>query len=309
MSETKPTNPKDAIGSDKLPMHLWPTTATIYGVLGLLDGALKYGRSNFRAMGVRSSIYYDAARRHLDAWFEGEDLDQDSGLPHLGHALACIAILVESIEKGNLTDDRMYPGGFRSCVTKFTGQVKRLKEKYKGGEVKHYTIADTPKYTVKVESDGFVKGLGGILSNTDLMVPNKDFQPFTVKGLIEAFGLPRVDDIKIGGVVPPIQGVKIDPFSTQVKDVRIGTQDPEFEYTKEEPEFGILAIQSESTGNTLEYFVDCKAKSYTQVGIVFSANRQQMVGELIAQSLGIPYILTTSEALNGLSKMEKKSKT
>ena len=50
---TKPTNPKDAVGSDKLPLHLWPTTATVVGALGLLDGALKYGRSNFRAVGVR----------------------------------------------------------------------------------------------------------------------------------------------------------------------------------------------------------------------------------------------------------------
>lgn len=154
MSESKPTNPKDLIGSDKLPMHLWPTTATIYGVLGLLDGALKYGRSNYRVMGVKSSIYYDAARRHLDAWFEGEDTDAESGLPHLGHALACLAILVDSTEKGNLTDDRMYPGGFRSCVEKFTKEVKRLKEKYRGREVKHYTIADAD--AVKTHQGGMV---------------------------------------------------------------------------------------------------------------------------------------------------------
>lgn len=43
---TKPTNPKDAIGSNKVPMHLWPTTATIAGAMALLHGAMKYGRSN-----------------------------------------------------------------------------------------------------------------------------------------------------------------------------------------------------------------------------------------------------------------------
>ena len=51
MGELKETNPKDAIGSQKLPLHLWPTTATAMGCLGLLDGALKYGRANWRVSG------------------------------------------------------------------------------------------------------------------------------------------------------------------------------------------------------------------------------------------------------------------
>jgi hypothetical protein len=58
----KDTNPKDAVGSDKLPLHLWPESATMYGCLGLLEGMSKYGRSNWRAAGVRASIYYDACK-------------------------------------------------------------------------------------------------------------------------------------------------------------------------------------------------------------------------------------------------------
>ena len=38
-TQTKPTNPKDMIGSDKVPLHLWPETATVMGTMGLLDGA------------------------------------------------------------------------------------------------------------------------------------------------------------------------------------------------------------------------------------------------------------------------------
>ena len=138
----KQSNPKDLIGSDKLPLLLWPETATILGSLGLLDGALKYGRSNFRAVGVRSSIYYDATRRHLNAWFEGEELDPDSGLPHLAHALACIAIVVDAQAAGKLNDDRMHKGGYRSLVQEMTPHVKRLKELHIGKNPKHYTIAD-----------------------------------------------------------------------------------------------------------------------------------------------------------------------
>lgn len=140
----KPSNPKDILGSSKLPLHLWPETATLYGAMGFLDGALKYGRSNFRAVGVRASIYYDAARRHLNAWFEGEDLDPDSGLSHLSHALASIAIIVDALEAGKLTDDRMIQGGYRKTIDRLTADVERLKEKYKDRNPKHYTIRDNP---------------------------------------------------------------------------------------------------------------------------------------------------------------------
>lgn len=141
-TESKPTNPKDAIGSNKLPLHLWPTTATALGCLGLMDGELKYGRSNFRKIGVRASIYYDASRRHLDAWFEGEDTAPDNGIPHLAHALACIAIIVDAEAAGKLNDDRMLEGGYRALVEQLTPHVARLKAMHADKNPKHYTIAD-----------------------------------------------------------------------------------------------------------------------------------------------------------------------
>lgn len=142
--DTKPTNPKDAIGSNKVPLHLWPETATVLGTMALLDGALKYGRSNYRAVGVRASIYYDAARRHLTRWFEGEDLDPDSGLPHLAHALASIAIVVDAQQAGKLRDDRNIRGGFANLLETMTLEVTRLKAKHAGRDPKHYTIEDDP---------------------------------------------------------------------------------------------------------------------------------------------------------------------
>lgn len=144
--DTKATNPKDAIGSSKLPLHLWPETATLYGCLGLLDGALKYGRGNWREAGVRASIYVDALRRHVAAWAEGEDVDAiengGSGLPHLAHALACLAIIVDAQAAGKLVDDRNFPGGYRGLVEELTPHVGRLKEKHAHRDPKHWTIAD-----------------------------------------------------------------------------------------------------------------------------------------------------------------------
>lgn len=138
-------NPKDAIGAGKLPLHLWPTTATALGSVALLEGALKYGARNFRAGRARASIYYDAARRHLDAWFEGEDDDPQSGLPHIAHALACLAIIVEAQSAGTFMDDRAYPTRYRELIDSLTPHIARLKALHADKSPKHWTIADRPR--------------------------------------------------------------------------------------------------------------------------------------------------------------------
>ncbi len=143
--QLKNTNPKDLIGCDKIPLHLFPTTAIIAGSLAILDGMLKYGRHNWRAAGVRASIYCDAAHRHLNAWFEGEDEDPDSKLPHLAHAIACVAILIDAQASDNLKDDRMYEIKYREYLNKMTPHVKRLKELHKDKSPRHWTIEDTRK--------------------------------------------------------------------------------------------------------------------------------------------------------------------
>lgn len=140
--EDKSTNPKDKLGADKLPLHLWPETATALGSMAMLDGACKYGRTNYRPMGVLASVYYAAARRHLNAWFEGEDQPSDSLVPHLGHALACIAILIDARAANSLVDDRQYPGGYQKLVEELTPMVARIKAKYADRNPRHWTITD-----------------------------------------------------------------------------------------------------------------------------------------------------------------------
>ena len=108
----------------------------------MLNGALKYGRSNFRAVGVRASIYVDACKRHLDAWFEGEECDPDDGVPHLAAALSCIAIIVDAKAAGKLNDDRMLASKYREFIDTLTPHVARLQELHKARSPKHYTIAD-----------------------------------------------------------------------------------------------------------------------------------------------------------------------
>lgn len=141
----KDSNPKQAFADNKIPLHLWPTHVSALGALALLDGAGKYGRANWRAVGVRATTYIDALGRHVAAWAEGEDTDPQSGLPHLAHALACIAIIVDAQAAGKLTDDRAYPGGHRVAMDALTPHVARLKALHAAHEApRHYDRRDTP---------------------------------------------------------------------------------------------------------------------------------------------------------------------
>lgn len=103
---TKPTNPKDAVGIAKVPFSTLPTQVIAELGLAMLEGARKYGRHNYRVTGVRASVYFDAAMRHLTAYWEGEDTDPASDLPHLVKAMACLAVLRDSQVTGKHTDDR-----------------------------------------------------------------------------------------------------------------------------------------------------------------------------------------------------------
>jgi hypothetical protein len=102
----KLSNPKDAVGTKKVPFSTVPSQVIAEIGLAMLEGGRKYGRHNYRAIGVRASVYYDAALRHLTAWWEGEDIDPDSGLSHITKCLACMAVLRDSMIMKNWVDDR-----------------------------------------------------------------------------------------------------------------------------------------------------------------------------------------------------------
>ncbi|WP_204332940.1 dATP/dGTP diphosphohydrolase domain-containing protein, partial [Klebsiella pneumoniae] len=68
-------------------------------------GAIKYSANNWRRGGSWTSGY-ESLQRHLDAWREGEDIDDESGLPHLAQIAFGVMLLIEFYDKGIGTDDR-----------------------------------------------------------------------------------------------------------------------------------------------------------------------------------------------------------
>ena len=136
--EGKPTNPKDRVGSKKLPLDLVPSTVKTYAALAFLEGALKYGAYNWRVSGVRVSIYKAALERHLDKFWNGEWADPATGVPHLASVIACAGIILDADLAGKLTDDRPPPVNLGASITHQEQIVKHLQELFKDEAPKQY---------------------------------------------------------------------------------------------------------------------------------------------------------------------------
>ena len=107
MAEKKNTNPKDSLGIRKVPFHVIPMQVLAEVGLAMMEGGRKYGKHNYRDAGVRASVYMDAVFRHLYLQFwEGEDVDKDSGLNHITKAIASLVVLRDSMLMNNFVDDR-----------------------------------------------------------------------------------------------------------------------------------------------------------------------------------------------------------
>ena len=102
----KDTNPKDSIGIRKSPLSVVPLSIVQELGVAMLEGAAKYGRHNYREAGIRESVYFDATIRHLFAYWEGEDIDPDSGMSHLTKAMASLAVWRDAQIQGMYEDDR-----------------------------------------------------------------------------------------------------------------------------------------------------------------------------------------------------------
>lgn len=142
LNDVKLTNPKDLVGSRKIPFSVLPMRVLWRVALAMLEGMLKYGRHNYRAEGVRASVYFDAVMaRHLTLWWEGEDIDPDSGLSHIDKAIAGLMVLRDSMLEGNWVDDR--PPSTTNDIAELNDHAAMLIDKYADKHPRHYTIADT----------------------------------------------------------------------------------------------------------------------------------------------------------------------
>jgi len=92
--------------SDKPDLSLCPKPALAAMARAFMHGEKKYGRYNYLTGGMTSSRLVAACMRHITDWQDGEDIDADSGNIHLGNAMACLAMLIDQMDKGVMVDNR-----------------------------------------------------------------------------------------------------------------------------------------------------------------------------------------------------------
>lgn len=69
-------------------------------------GQKKYEKSNFKKSGMKVSRQLAAALRHIYQHLDGEDIDPDSQCPHLGNAMASLAMAIYNLKHHPEMDDR-----------------------------------------------------------------------------------------------------------------------------------------------------------------------------------------------------------
>jgi hypothetical protein len=134
----KPSNPKDAVGVRKAPMSTVSCAVLAEVGVAMLEGAAKYGRHNYRAIGVSASVYYDATMRHLMGWWEGEDIDPDSGLSHVTKAIASLVVLRDAMIQAKFNDDR--PPRSVPFYPSLNAGAAAIIDRYADRKPTHYTI-------------------------------------------------------------------------------------------------------------------------------------------------------------------------
>ena len=77
---------------DKIRTDLYPVASFLGTCRVLTHGAKKYAARNWEK-GILFGRVYGALLRHVFAWWNGEDVDPESGEHHLDHAGCCIAFL------------------------------------------------------------------------------------------------------------------------------------------------------------------------------------------------------------------------
>lgn len=97
---------KDKTG--KIDLTILPLEGLIHAAKAGLFGAEKYGRYNYHKGHLNTDLLA-AALRHIFKYNEGQDLDDESGVHHLGHAIFDLMMILDELHRGSLEDNRAAP--------------------------------------------------------------------------------------------------------------------------------------------------------------------------------------------------------
>jgi len=94
---------------EKPRLYLLPPHTLVEVGKVLTFGAAKYDEHNWKKLDNLQNRYTGAALRHIFAHMAGEELDPETGLDHLAHALCCLMFKLEA----KLENDKSKEEGLR----------------------------------------------------------------------------------------------------------------------------------------------------------------------------------------------------
>jgi hypothetical protein len=153
-AEWKDNNPKDGFGILKagITSYLW-MPVLMEQTVGMAAGAFKYGAHNYLVVAPRSSVYTDAAIRHISAFVGGEMFDPHAGkdvrVRHIVAAMNSLHVLAAAIINDRWIDDRPPVAP--------PGHMESLESSYKA------IAANNPEPVARYLADG-KRGPGRILA-------------------------------------------------------------------------------------------------------------------------------------------------
>lgn len=127
--DPKTKNPKANAARHKVCFSSYPAPVMAEVAVAMTEGARKYGRHNYRGSQIKASTYYDGTLRHVLAWFEGQDIDPDSGVHHVTKAIASLTVLRDAMLSGTFIDDRP-PQADPDWMARMNARAQEIVERY-----------------------------------------------------------------------------------------------------------------------------------------------------------------------------------
>jgi len=83
---------KNSAGKDRWDLVPWEELEQVVKVF--THSTKKYEPDNWKTVPNAENEYFAALQRHIASWRKGEQLDKESGINHLAHAICCLLFLM-----------------------------------------------------------------------------------------------------------------------------------------------------------------------------------------------------------------------
>lgn len=115
-------------------MHLLPPKSMLEVAKVLTFGASKYDEENWRKLEDLQNRYSSAALRHIFSHIDGSELDEDSGLSHLAHAICCLLFKLEIELENGQNKKNQKERSRKSVIGEYSTSYKHAPAHFVGAE-------------------------------------------------------------------------------------------------------------------------------------------------------------------------------